>query len=458
MKALNRAIARTVSQLGRYGREGCHPPMLMALETHLDALLTMERKQLEQVPGKLVAFSTPQEKNGTLWNSFIANCMMENDDFREYQVQVKPGLHIEPGDTLTRIGPSLRGRWTHGSEYPVLEKDVVGSVLTRCDDGLLRWMAQIAVRHHFSVCKKKTEFVAKPQPAPTLPGDELAASSMITGGRRPGRSGVAELIRTPVEEWTSDQLAWFKGAVLLSTSESEKLDARWNAARTQADAAVPCCGNYETCTKACVPRGAEIGRKQALGEADSKLQAAADAATKAVRDAVRYMNQRNRLRAVLLDVLDSLEYVEKSMPGQAGFMVRQERIARAKATITEIEGSHSSGSPVTWYQSAVQGVSDLSPQLAADGYVNATGGAMPAPDAIDMTDPRNWQVGDVLMCSVGNALLGFNHGDECTVTHKYNTHVVVRRDAGTAVAFQHDSCDRASALFFTWLRHGEAQQ
>jgi hypothetical protein len=48
MKSLNRAIARTVSQLARYGREGCHLPMLMALENHLDALLTMERKQLEQ--------------------------------------------------------------------------------------------------------------------------------------------------------------------------------------------------------------------------------------------------------------------------------------------------------------------------------------------------------------------------------------------------------------------------
>lgn len=47
MKALNRAIGRTVSQLARYGAEGCHPPMLMALENHLDALLTMERKQLE---------------------------------------------------------------------------------------------------------------------------------------------------------------------------------------------------------------------------------------------------------------------------------------------------------------------------------------------------------------------------------------------------------------------------
>jgi len=49
MKALNRAIARTVSQIARHAGEGCHVPMIMALENHLDALLTMERKMLEGV-------------------------------------------------------------------------------------------------------------------------------------------------------------------------------------------------------------------------------------------------------------------------------------------------------------------------------------------------------------------------------------------------------------------------
>lgn len=49
MKALNRAIARTVSQIARHAGEGCHVPMIMALENHLDALLTMERKMLDGV-------------------------------------------------------------------------------------------------------------------------------------------------------------------------------------------------------------------------------------------------------------------------------------------------------------------------------------------------------------------------------------------------------------------------
>ena len=49
MKALNRAIARTVSQIARHAGEGCHVPMIMALENHLDALLKMERKMLEGV-------------------------------------------------------------------------------------------------------------------------------------------------------------------------------------------------------------------------------------------------------------------------------------------------------------------------------------------------------------------------------------------------------------------------
>lgn len=133
MKALNRAIARTVSQLGRYGREGCHPPMLFALEQHLDALLTMERKQLQvagmkfatltgdgtgealpvinitntgcadgkaveahvlrelertKAPEGMVAFSTPQEKNGTLLAGFMDEAPLSVPPVRWYQTGV----------------------------------------------------------------------------------------------------------------------------------------------------------------------------------------------------------------------------------------------------------------------------------------------------------------------------------------------------------------------------------
>lgn len=80
----------------------------------------------------------------------------------------------------------------------------------------------------------------------------------------------------------------------------------------------------------------------------------------------------------------------------------------------------------------------------------------PAPDVIDMTNPRNWQVGDVLMCSDGNAFLGINAGDECAVVENNETYVVVRRNSGTAVALHHDK--PTESAFFTWLRHGEAQQ
>lgn len=59
MKALNRAIARTVSQIARHAGEGCHVPMIMALENHLDALLTMERKMLEGVQD--VEFAVPSD-------------------------------------------------------------------------------------------------------------------------------------------------------------------------------------------------------------------------------------------------------------------------------------------------------------------------------------------------------------------------------------------------------------
>lgn len=67
MKALNRAIARTVSQIARHAGEGCHVPMIMALENHLDALLTMERKMLDGVQEVVASTGRADGKSVADW-------------------------------------------------------------------------------------------------------------------------------------------------------------------------------------------------------------------------------------------------------------------------------------------------------------------------------------------------------------------------------------------------------
>lgn len=64
MKALNRAIARTVSQIASHAGEGCHVPMIMAMENHLDALLKMERKMLAGIDkAQLLDMLGPEDFN-----------------------------------------------------------------------------------------------------------------------------------------------------------------------------------------------------------------------------------------------------------------------------------------------------------------------------------------------------------------------------------------------------------
>lgn len=267
MKALNRAIARTVSQLARYGREGCHPPMLFALEQHLDVLLTMERKQLEQVPGKLV----------------------------EFTVSVPP----------------------------------------------VKWTPEMVAAFN------------RMEPV------QLRTESIITGGKRLGKSEVDRLLRTPVEKWTSDQLAWFKANVVLSNAELDRLEARWKAATTQAEIA----------------------------------------------------------------------------PGETA--------------------SDPHEKPVQWYQNGVHGLGDLglrwTPSAASEQP------APPAPDVINMADPRNWQAGDVVRRKCDGSM-HFTKGNQYRVYSNDNNRVRICDGRGMVVAYPHGKQFDGAQHFFTWLSHSEAQQ
>lgn len=194
MKALNRAIARTVSQLGRYGREGCHPPMLMALENHLDALLTMERKQLEvagisiarigdkevvnitnlgctsQAAAKDLAAYVLRELERTKAPEQapkLSLAGMMKDALRDsFRLPVEPGLHIEVGDVLTRTSGGQFGRWTFGAEYKVIAVAADGDVTVYDDSGYPRVMSVGFAWSNFSVSKKQVEPAEQAQPAP----------------------------------------------------------------------------------------------------------------------------------------------------------------------------------------------------------------------------------------------------------------------------------------------------
>lgn len=74
--------------------------------------------------------------------------------------------------------------------------------------------------------------------------------------------------------------------------------------------------------------------------------------------------------------------------------------------------------------------------------------AQPAPDVIDMTDPRNWQVGDVV---VGKDRLMTSYGKEFIVAAIDGNEVSLSDGKGNVLRLFH------ARDYFKWLRHGEVQ-
>lgn len=97
------------------------------------------------------------------------------------------------------------------------------------------------------------------------------------------------------------------------------------------------------------------------------------------------------------------------------------------------------------------------PQPHANDNAQAVASApeQPAPDAIDMTDPRNWRAGDVLRCV--RDCLHWEAGQEGVVTYSDSEGVQIKGH----IAGQHVDWPRTARRpvqeYFTWLRHGESE-
>lgn len=112
--------------------------------------------------------------------------------------------------------------------------------------------------------------------------------------------------------------------------------------------------------------------------------------------------------------------------------------------------------PVRTYQTGVRGLGDpglqWTPPAASEKPVP------PAPDVIDMTDPRNWQVGDVIRRTAPTMSDHyFTAGAEYPVVGKNENCVQVANNNGYATSFPFSQVGyRSASNFFTWLRHGDA--
>ncbi len=143
MKALNRAISRTVSQIHRITTpDEYYPPLLDKLHEHLDALLEMERKQLEVSGIKFVSFgyggaggtgSTAYKVvgcggsvagDGTGEAASASFTWLRHGDDSEAQkadaIDMTNPANWQKGDVLLRIGEDW-GSFKKGQEYRVMK-------------------------------------------------------------------------------------------------------------------------------------------------------------------------------------------------------------------------------------------------------------------------------------------------------------------------------------------------
>lgn len=85
--------------------------------------------------------------------------------------------------------------------------------------------------------------------------------------------------------------------------------------------------------------------------------------------------------------------------------------------------------------------------------------APPAPDVINMTNPANWLPGDTLLRkSVHGNFPHFTSGKQYTVTSNGPDVLTIMGNNGVEVTYPHKPFCEPASNFFTWLRHGEAQQ
>lgn len=83
----------------------------------------------------------------------------------------------------------------------------------------------------------------------------------------------------------------------------------------------------------------------------------------------------------------------------------------------------------------------------------------PAPDVINMANPANWLPGDTLLRkTVHGNFPHFTSGKQYTVTSNGPDVLTIMGNNGVEVTYPHKPFCEPASNFFTWLRHGEAQQ
>lgn len=112
------------------------------------------------------------------------------------------------------------------------------------------------------------------------------------------------------------------------------------------------------------------------------------------------------------------------------------------------------GKPVHWYKSSVRGLGD--PGLQWTPTSAGEQPEPPAPDVINMKNPRNWQAGDVLKRKQFPKSPNFTAYREYTVAENDGRYVRITGNDGTPVSYPLDMIQSEPASdFFTWLRHGD---
>lgn len=483
MKAINRAIARTVSQLARYGGDEFHPLMKHALVQHLSMLLAMERKQLEQagmkfatltgdgtgealpaininsagctghvdakavaahlirglkrsrVSGGIIASSTPQENGRTAWERYLDSGVVSDDlikglglkreggpefvvpnvrDCRaaEHPVPVEQGLHIDEGDVLTRLSNGQPGVWTFGADYTVMAVAADGDVTVRDDSGYPRVMSAEAVRRHFSVAKKQTE------PAETAKPTEQEPPSL------------------PLSQWMAGDKIFFVASEGWGFSRGKEYEIihinMLNGFVTIKDDA----GNER-----------EFGPGPLLNASFKNYSRRTDEQADVEHHAAKVLDAMaapapDAAPAPAYQVGDMLEYA-----GESGEYFTRGNLYPVSAVST----SRQYPVYVIDDEGDEHGLRKCLPEFINRGQP----APRPAPDAIDMTDPRNWQVGDVVVrTSASNAL--FLNGEHCTVTENNENMVRIANKKGSCSAtYPHGTQHDGAENYFTWLRHGD---
>lgn len=211
-------------------------------------------------------------------------------------------------------------------------------------------------------------------------------------------------------------------------------------------------GHADACAELMQRTGKEIKELQ------WRLEVTANTANRYAKVGVRVMNQRDEL----LDVLSKVQAFFVTGEQPKGFTVQQlvdcvienyrrELIVPKQTGISTLATVRHM---LEWHPKPLPAETEANlPQNPQPWYKRSVT-STPAPDVINMADPRNWQKGDVIVRGF-RRFPYFVPGEECTVTYSDEKSITIVGRSGVEVVYSHGIGEPA-ANFFTWLRHGDA--